>query len=192
MLKRSIMQTFFIVVVTLFLSLPNLSFAQNKSLKKNQPSISSKMNAKNGQLAANLEKIVPRLMRDGDVSGLSVALIKNGEIVWHRGFGVKNAETKEPVGDDTVFEAASLSKTVFAYAVLKMVEDGKLDLDAALSEYLPAPYIENDARLNLITARRVLSHTTGFPNWRASGKPLQIYFTPGERFSYSGEGFIYL
>jgi CubicO group peptidase (beta-lactamase class C family) len=89
-----------------------------------------------------------------------------------------------------MFEAASLSKPVFAYAVLKMVERGELDLDAPLSKYLPA-YIENDERLPMITARRVLSHTTGFPNWRPN-KTLTINFTPGDRFSYSGEGFVYL
>ncbi|MDQ3801246.1 MAG: serine hydrolase [Acidobacteriota bacterium] len=150
------------------------------------------MNPKTAQSASELEKIIPRLMKDGEVPGLSVAIIRNAEVVWQRGFGVKNAGTKEPVDDGTVFEAASLSKPVFAYAVLKMVEDGKLDLDAPLNKYLPSAYIENDARLNAITARRVLSHTTGFPNWRADGKPLQIYFTPGERFSYSGEGFVYL
>ena len=187
------MQTFFIVVAaTLSLSLPNLTFAQNKSLKKNQASVSSKMNTKNGQSLNKLETLVPQLMKDSDVAGLSVTLIRNGDVFWHRGFGVKNADTKEPIADDTVFEAASLSKTVFAYAVLKMVEDRKLDLDAPLNQYLPAAYIENADRLSKITARKVLSHTTGFPNWRPNGKPLQIYFNPGERFSYSGEGFVYL
>ena len=85
-----------------------------------------------------------------------------------------------------------MTKPVFAYAVLKLVEGGKLDLDTPLSKYLPQPYIENDERLNLITARRVLSHTTGFPNWRPGGQLLKIHFTPGDRFSYSGEGFVYL
>jgi len=178
----------------LFLSLSNLSFAQNQALKKIKAPISSKTNSKGAQSVNNLEKLVPQLMKDGEVTGLSVALIRNGKVFWHRGFGVKNAETKEPVDDSTVFEAASLSKPVFAYAVLKLAEEGKLDLDAPLNKYLPAgsSYVENDARLNQITARRVLSHTTGFPNWRAGGKPLRIYFAPGEKFSYSGEGFVYL
>jgi len=131
------------------------------------------------------------LMSEGEVPGLSIAWIRDGKIYWARGFGVKNTDTKEIVALDTMFEAASLSKPVFAYAVLKMVERGTLDLDTPLSKYLPA-YIENDERLHLITARRVLSHTTGFPNWRPDGKPLQIMFAPGERFSYSGEGFVYL
>jgi CubicO group peptidase (beta-lactamase class C family) len=72
------------------------------------------------------------------------------------------------------------------------VEQGKIGLDVPLTKYLPKPYIEGDARLEKITARLVLSHRTGFPNWRGDGNPLTIHFTPGERFSYSGEGFVYL
>ena len=138
-----------------------------------------------------LSGTVSQLMSEGEVPGLSIAWIRDGKVHWASARGVKNTETKEIVDLRTMFEAASLSKPVFAYAVLKMVERGELDLDTPLSKYLPA-YIENDERLNLITARRVLSHTTGFPNWRPDGKPLQIMFTPGERFSYSGEGFVYL
>src|SRR5208283_4379436 len=67
-----------------------------------------------------------------------------------------------------------------------------LDLDAHLSKYLPKPYIEGDTRLDQITARYVLSHRTGLRNWRGNENALTIHFTPGERFSYSGEGFVYL
>jgi CubicO group peptidase (beta-lactamase class C family) len=85
-----------------------------------------------------------------------------------------------------------LSKPVFAYAVLTLADAGKLDLDRPLAAYLPGGYdVRDDARLGQITARHVLSHASGFPNWRA-GQGLRIYFTPGERFSYSGEGFVYL
>jgi CubicO group peptidase (beta-lactamase class C family) len=98
------------------------------------------------------------------------------------------------VNDNTVFEAASLTKPVFAYAVLKLVDNGKLDLDTPLVKYLRGRYdVGDDPRLDQITARHVLSHTTGFPNWRPRGdKNLKMYFTPGDRFSYSGEGFVYL
>ncbi len=104
---------------------------------------------------------------------------------------LRDAGTGVPVDDDTIFEAASLSKPVFAYAVLKLVDAGRLDLDAPLQKSLPGDYVE-DPRLRSITARRALSHTTGFPNWRPDGQPLKIHFDPGERFSYSGEGFVYL
>ncbi len=144
------------------------------------------------EAAAHIEKLIRDLMSKGDVPGLSAAIIKDGQIYWHASFGVMNAATKAPVADNTMFNAASLSKPLFAYAVLKLVDAGKLDLDAPLSKYLPKPYIEGDERLNQITARRVLSHTTGFPNWRPRDKPLVIHFAPGGRFSYSGEGFVYL
>jgi CubicO group peptidase (beta-lactamase class C family) len=148
--------------------------------------------AQRQETVAQLERTIPQLMKDGEVPGLSIALVRDGKLVWQRGFGVKSVSTNEPVGNDTVFEAASLSKPVFAYAVLRMVDRGLIDLDAPLTKYLPAAYVEGDARLNLITARMVLSHRTGFPNWRPRGGPLKIHFTPGERFSYSGEGFVYL
>jgi CubicO group peptidase (beta-lactamase class C family) len=148
---------------------------------------------KTEQIIARLEERLPQLMKVADVPGMSVALLRDGEIVWHRGFGVKNAKTGEPVTDSTVFEAASLSKPVFAYAVLKLVDAGKFNLDKPLSQYLPGNYeVGDDPRLKQITARHVLSHTPGFPNWRPRGGALKIHFTPGERFSYSGEGFVYL
>jgi CubicO group peptidase (beta-lactamase class C family) len=140
---------------------------------------------------ASVEKLVPRLMKDGDVPGLSLAVVRDGKIAYSRAFGVRDSSKDAPIDDDTIFEAASLSKPVFAYAVLKLADAGRLDLDAPLAKSLPGDYVE-DPRLRSITARRVLSHTTGFPNWRPQGQPLKIHFEPGERFSYSGEGFVYL
>jgi CubicO group peptidase (beta-lactamase class C family) len=140
---------------------------------------------------AALQKQVPELLKAATVPGVSVALIRDGKTYWVHSFGVSDAKSGQPVLDETIFEAASLSKPVFAYGVLKLVDEGKLDLDTQLSNYLPKPYIEGDPRLDKITARIVLSHRTGFPNWRPE-ENLTIHFTPGERFSYSGEGFVYL
>jgi len=131
-------------------------------------------------------------MREGDVPGLSVALIKDGSVSWHQSFGVRNADTRVPLDDATIFEAASLSKPVFAYAILKLVDQGKLDLDKPLIKYLPERAVPNDERSDLITARMVLDHTTGFQNQVLPKQGLTIYFNPGEKFSYSGEGFLYL
>lgn len=164
--------------------MPSLTFAQPKSVSPTKP-------ASGKELITQLEKSIPQLMKDGEVPGLSIAIIKDAKVLWQQNFGVANSATKQPVTENTVFEAASLSKPVFAYAVLKLVEKGKLDLDTPLVKYLPKPYVETDERANLITARMVLSHTTGFPNW-AMGQPLKTQFNPGERFSYSGEGFVYL
>jgi CubicO group peptidase (beta-lactamase class C family) len=140
---------------------------------------------------SRIEQAIRTLMKDGFVPGLAIALVQNGEFVWQHGFGVMNAKTNEPVTDDTVFEAASLSKPVFAYLILLLVDSGKLDLDTPLKKYLPGNYdVPDDARIGQITARHVLSHQTGFPNWRSGA--LKIFYPPGERFSYSGEGYVYL
>jgi CubicO group peptidase (beta-lactamase class C family) len=146
-----------------------------------------------GDLAiARLQKDVPRLMKEAEVPGMAVVVLRDGKVRWAQNFGVKNAKSGAAVDDATIFEAASLSKPVFAYAVLKLMEQGKIGLDVPLTRYLPKPYIEGDTRLEKTTARIVLSHRTGFPNWRGDGNALTIHFTPGERFSYSGEGFVYL
>lgn len=154
--------------------------------------------AKEPPVKVSVEKLkqdIPDLMKSADIPGMSVAMVRNGKMVWSGVFGVMNAGTKQPVTDRTVFEAASLSKPVFAYGVLKLVDEGKLDLDTPLNKYLGNNYdVVDDPRINLITARRVLSHTSGFPNWRDNDgtKTLLIHFTPGEKWSYSGEGMVYL
>ncbi|MFN7929488.1 MAG: serine hydrolase domain-containing protein [Blastocatellia bacterium] len=144
------------------------------------------------RLITNLEKLIPDLMQEAVVPGLSIALIQNGKLSWRKGFGVKDTTSKDLVDNDTVFEAASVSKTVFAYAVLKLCEKGVIGLDTPLTKYTPKPFLTGDARLEQITARHVLSHTTGFQNIRSRREPLKIHFTPGEKYLYSGEGYYYL
>jgi CubicO group peptidase (beta-lactamase class C family) len=150
-------------------------------------------------LIKTLEDSIPKIMENVLIPGLSIAVIRDGEILWTGTFGVKSVETKEPVTDSTIFEAASLSKPVFSYAVMKLVERGQLDMDKPLIEYTSDKYIEDnflegpidDNRLRKITTRMVLTHSSGFPNWRQNNK-LVINFEPGEKYSYSGEGFGYL
>ena len=79
-----------------------------------------------------------------------------------------------------------------AFLTLKLCEEKLLDLDTPLTDYLSEPYLENQPLLAKITARNVLTHSTGFPNWRPKGLALEIFFTPGDRFSSSGEGYMYL
>ena len=143
-------------------------------------------------LIADLEKQVPALMADAFVPGLSIALVRDARVVWRRGFGVADRTSGKPVDTDTVFAAQSTSKPVFAYAVLKLCETGVLDLDAPLTRYTTERVLAGDARLDLISARHVLSHTSGFQNWRSAAEPLEIHFAPGERWLYSGEGYSYL
>lgn len=132
------------------------------------------------------------LMREKKVPGLSFVIIEKAEITVHIELGLRNTQKKDLIDENTTFEAASLCKPVFTYGILKLVENGKLDLDKPLAEYLCYSDITNDERINSITARIVLMHTSGFPNWRPKNESLKIHFQPGERFSYSGEGFLYL
>ena len=144
-----------------------------------------------------LESVVHPLLEKGHVPGATVALIEDGRLVGVRAFGVADASTEAPLTEETVFEAASLSKPVFAYGVHKLVERGEIDLDRPLSEYLLYEDVKDDERVHRITARMVLCHTSGFPNWRPrhftkNPGALTINFDPGARFSYSGEGYVYL
>ena len=88
---------------------------------------------------ADLEKRIPQHMTELHVPGASIAIIKDARIAWRKGFGVKDQVSHAPVDDDTVFEAQSMSKPVFAYRVMKLAEQGILKLDAPLTEYAPEP-----------------------------------------------------
>jgi CubicO group peptidase (beta-lactamase class C family) len=145
-----------------------------------------------GRAPEETEAIIVRLMEQAHVPGLAIATVQGDTVDWHGEFGVRDAVTLAPVTADTPFQAASLSKPVFAYAVLKLVECGLLDLDRPLSAYVDEPFAPDDPLLDQVTARQVLCHTTGWPNWRPRGQPLRREHPPGERFGYSGEGYIYL
>jgi CubicO group peptidase (beta-lactamase class C family) len=132
------------------------------------------------------------LMERAHVPGLAIASVRDGVMAWHGEFGVKDCDTAEPLTADTRFQAASLSKPVFAYAVLRLVEKGHLDLDRPLASYIGTTFAPDDPLLDQVTARHVLCHTTGWPNWRREGQPLRREFAPGTRFGYSGEGYNYL
>ena len=128
------------------------------------------------------------------IPGVSLALIKDNKLVYHKTYGHRNAYTQEAVEDNTLFQAASITKSVFAIAVNRLAERGVIDLDRPLYQYLPFEAIAHDDRYKLITGRFVLSHQTGFPNWawmNEDGK-IDIKFTPGTKYGYSGEGFEYL
>jgi len=131
-------------------------------------------------------------MHESKVPGLSIVIIKDARLAWRHGFGVTDSAFKEPIDTDTMFEAASMSKPVFAYVVMKLCEAGVIQLNTPLTQYTSDRFLQGDSRLELITARHVLSHTSGFQNWRSDKKPLRIHGTPGEKYLYSGEGYNYL
>lgn len=145
-----------------------------------------------------IESAVEKLMKKGGVTGLSCAVINDSRIVYTKAFGYKHKKQQTLIDEQTVFSAASFSKTIFAYLVMKLMEEGRVDLDKPLYEYLSQPLYDyanyadfrDDDRYKKITARIALSHQTGFPNWRflTEDKKLTFLFDPGSRYSYSGEG----
>jgi CubicO group peptidase (beta-lactamase class C family) len=148
--------------------------------------------------AAEIDATVNRLIAAAKVPGLGLAILNDRKVVYLKGYGLRNIEKKLPMTPDTVMTAASLTKSTFAYMVMQLVQEGVLDLDKPLYEYLPKPLpqypnytdLAGDERYKKITARMCLDHTTGFPNLRrfTEDKKLSINFEPGSRFAYSGEG----
>jgi len=148
------------------------------------------------EISTLFDQVLPDLMHKYHVPGVGIVGIENGTLAWTRQFGVRSIQTQEAVTANTIFEACSMTKPLFAYAVLKLVEREYLDLDVPLVKYLGHPYIENEPLHEIITARMVLTHTSGLPNWRPGDRdgdePLVVHFEPGSDYQYSGEGFWFL
>jgi CubicO group peptidase (beta-lactamase class C family) len=142
-------------------------------------------------LASELDEHIPTLMHENNVAGLSVLIIKDNDVALSKSYGYSDVELKKRVDKDTVYKAASLGKPVFAYIVAYLAQIGKIDLDKPLYYYTEDKIIESDPRSEKITARMVLSHTTGLPNLGEQTK-LKFNFEPGHGFMYSGHGYLYL
>jgi CubicO group peptidase (beta-lactamase class C family) len=151
-----------------------------------------------------LDQRVQALMVAAHVPGLGVALIEHGRVTYLKAYGERDVEHHLPLRTDTVMYAASLTKAAFAYSVMMMVDEGRIDVDRPIGNDLPKPLpdypkyadLADDPRWRLLTPRILLSHRSGFANYRywppgkdydPNGK-LRIYFEPGTRYSYSGEG----
>jgi CubicO group peptidase (beta-lactamase class C family) len=137
---------------------------------------------------------VNQLMKDVGVPGLSLAVINDNRVVYFNTYGYKQLSNKTVVDKETIFEACSLSKSFLVFATHRLVDEGKLDLDKPMYEYLPYPALEHDPRYKLITARMALSHSSGLENWKYENNEdsLDILDEPGKKFIYSGEGYQYL
>lgn len=153
-----------------------------------------------------IDKMVTRLMEAANVQGLGLAVLNNKETVFIKSYGYKNKPKNEWLDTASIMYGASFSKAVFGYLTLKLVQEKILDLDKPLYQYLSKPIgeyeyfsdLKTDDRWKLITARMCLSHTTGLPNIRwfhpTTGAEdtlgiMRIYFEPGTKYAYSGEGF---
>ena len=157
--------------------------------------------------AAALDREVGRAMAATGAKGLAIAVIDDGRVVLVRSQGVRNAKS-EPLQPETVMYGASLTKAAFAYMVMQLVEEKRLDLDQSIGQYLSKPLpdygsedkygpwhdLQGDERWRAITPRMLLTHSAGFANFaflEPDGK-LRIHFAPGSRYAYSGEGMILL
>jgi CubicO group peptidase (beta-lactamase class C family) len=157
-----------------------------------------------GRAPAQQDSLILRLMRQSKITGLSIGIIEKNKPVLVRAYGYRNREKNLSNDTTTCFYAASLSKAIFAWLVMQLVDEGRINLDTPLARYFPKPLPEyanykdlaGDDRWKKITARHCLSHTTGFPNWRFlnphDNNKLEIFFEPGSRYAYSGEGIFLL
>ena len=145
-----------------------------------------------------VDATVTRLMTAAEVTGVNIAILNDGKVAYMKSYGFRDKEKDLPLTPDSVMTAASLTKSTFAFMVMQLVQEKVIDLDKPLYQYLPRPLpdypkyqdLASDPRYKKITARMVLSHTTGFPNWRylTDDHKLNINFEPGSRYAYSGEG----
>lgn len=155
--------------------------------------------------AHQIDSTVQYLMKEAKIQGLGLAVINKKKTVFIQSYGFRNKPKNELLDTASIMYGASLSKAVFGYLSMKLVQDKKLDLDKPLYQYLSKPIAEyeyfsdlkSDDRWKLITARMCLSHTTGLPNLRwfhpTTGVEdslgiMKIYLTPGTKYAYSGEG----
>ena len=167
-----------------------------------------------GAFADAIGKRIPQLLHDFNCPGAALAIIKNGEVILQEGYGIADKATNSPVTTSTGFNIGSISKTVAAWGVMNLVEEGKLDLDAPAETYLTRWHIPaSEFDSNEVTIRRLLSHTAGlslhgYPGWSPSDTlptieqslnginngpgAVEIHFEPGSRYKYSGGGFTLL
>jgi CubicO group peptidase (beta-lactamase class C family) len=188
------MKEWFLNILLLF-TLPACSFPQSKPFP-NAPSV--KRLDGSTITASEVDATVTRLMAGAKVTGVGLALLNDRKIVYLKAYGFRDKENQLPLTPDSVMSAASLTKVTFTYMVMQLVEEGVLNLDKPVYQYLPKPLPEYDEYKNLagddrykkITARMSLDHTTGFPNWRwfEDDQKLKIHFEPGSQYAYSGEG----
>ncbi len=156
----------FLKTIVLLIILINLSACRNSHSKTSIP--------KNDFLN-KFDKKVSRLMKEYDVPGTSVLVIHNGEIAFKKGYGYATVEEKIPVTEQTIFRVASISKSVAAFGIMKLVEEGKIELDVPVEKYLKRWHIPSSKyNSDGVTVRRLLSHTSGL---NIEGYPL---YEPGK------------
>lgn len=170
----------------------SFSLCYSQSIESSREKIKT-IDGKGFRTQTEIDRFLRSQMDTLNIVGLSFAMIEDAKVVYYRAMGVMDKEKSKQIDKHTLFEAASMTKPVFTYAVLKLVQKGVLSLDTPLYKYYPYKDIAHDERYKLITARMVLTHTSGLPNWRHEKfRELTIDTEPGSKFEYSGEAFGYL
>lgn len=135
---------------------------------------------------------IEKWLLENKVPTLALGVINGGKLTQIKVFGQSADNTPAPY--NTIFNVASLTKPVTALVALKLADQGKLDLNEPVYKYWTDPDVAGDPRHRKLTARLILSHQTGFANWRwlNEDEKLRFDFEPGTSYQYSGEGFEYL
>ncbi|WP_282014223.1 class A beta-lactamase-related serine hydrolase [Marinifilum flexuosum] len=138
------------------------------------------------------DKKIEQLLIQHKIPSIAIGLIKNGNLQQIRTFG--NKISNQPISNNSIYKVASLTKPITAFVVLKLIDEGYWSLDEPVSKYFTDKDIEHSKYLNKLTTRHILSHQSGFPNWRylTDSKKLSFQFEPGTKWQYSGEGIEYL
>ena len=157
-----------------------------------------------GVVVSEIEDLVRRTMDSGRIPGIALSVIKEGEVLLSRGFGVANIETNAPVTTKSMFQSGSLGKQFTSAGIMALVEDGLIDLDRSVTKYLS----EAPKTWQPITIRHLLTHSSGIPDYTSEdfdyqtnyteedlvsmASELELEFTAGERFNYSNTGYVML
>ena len=144
------------------------------------------------QIVEKPQNDMEKLLKDNKVPALGIGIIENGKLTKVEVYGTLNKQKTAPY--NTIFKVASLTKPIIALTTLKLIDKGLLELDEPLYKYWVDPDIKNDKRYKKLTPKLILTHHTGFPNWRymTESNKLAFQFDPGTKYQYSGEGFEYL
>ncbi len=139
----------------------------------------------------SFEQKLPGWLNESNVPAAGIGIIENGKLKYAKVFGeLRKGGPTSLAPANTIFQVASLTKPVVIMLTLRLVSSGKWNLDEPLANYWVDPDVQNDPRHKQLTTRHVLTHQSGFPNWRSN--KLEFMADPGTKVNYSGEGFEYL
>ncbi len=161
--------------------------------------------AQRSSSSPSLQTVIAQVAAKYKIPGLAIAVIEHGQVSDVEVFGLRDLKSGSPVTERTVFEAGPLGEPLYAYAVLRLAAEGRFNPGAPISSFFPLPYVRDfdptsatisteplyDPQFNQITAIRIMNHTSGMPDWDRN-QHLRIQSAPGQKWSYSNEGYLYL